>query len=52
MEFVNMLSRTCFGKIMKRVWTGMAVGDVPTIEDKASAEEVKEAASRMEILRR
>lgn len=47
MEFVNMLPRTCFGKIMKRVWTGVAVGDVSTIEGEASIEEVKEAVSRM-----
>lgn len=47
LEFVNMLPRTCFGKIMKRVWTGVAVGDVSTIEGEASIEEVKEAVSRM-----
>jgi len=33
------------------VWTGLAVGDVSTIEGEASIEEVKEAASRMKILR-
>jgi hypothetical protein len=41
-EFVNILPRTCFGKIIKRVWTGVAVGD-STIEGEASIEEVKEA---------
>ncbi len=50
-----MLPRTRSGKIMrrvlKRVWTGEAVGDVSTIEDEASIEEVKEAVSRMKILR-
>ena len=55
LEFVNMLPRTRSGKIMrrvlKRVWTGEAVGDVSTIEDEASIEEVKEAVSRMKILR-
>jgi len=49
------LPRTRSGKIMrrvlKRVWTGEAVGDISTIEDEASIEEVKEAASRMKILR-
>jgi len=35
---------------LKRVWAGVAVGDVSTIEGDASIEEVKEAASRMEIL--
>ena len=55
LEFVNMLPRTRSGKIMrrvlKRVWTGEALGDVSTIEDEASIEEVKEAVSRMKILR-
>ena len=55
LKFVNMLSKTCSGKIMrsvlKSVWTGAAVGDVSTIEDEVSIEEVKEAVSRMKILR-
>jgi acetyl-CoA synthetase len=50
-----MLLKTRSGKIMrrvlKRVWTGEAVGDVSTIEDEASIEEVKEAVLRMKILR-
>jgi len=50
-----MLPKTRSGKIMrrvlKRVWTGEAVGDISTIEDEASIEEVKEAVSRMKILR-
>ncbi len=50
-----MLHKTRSGKIvrrvLKRVWTGEAVGDVSTIEDEASIEEVKEAVSRMKILR-
>jgi acetyl-CoA synthetase len=54
-SFVNILPKTRSGKIMrrvlKRVWTGEAVGDVSTIEDEASIEEVKEAVSRMKILR-
>ncbi len=55
LEFVNILPKTRSGKIMrtvlKRVWTGEAVGDISTIEDETSIEEVKEAASRMKILR-
>jgi acetyl-CoA synthetase len=49
------LPKTRSGKIvrrvLKRVWTGEAVGDVSTIEDVTSIEEVKEAVSRMKILR-
>jgi acetyl-CoA synthetase len=37
--------------VLKSVWTGAAVGDVSTIEDEVSIEEVKEAVSRMKILR-
>jgi hypothetical protein len=33
------------------VWTDKAVGDISTIEDETSIEEVKEAASMMKILR-
>jgi acetyl-CoA synthetase len=55
LELVKTLPRACSGKIMrrvlKRVWTDEAVGDIPTIEDKASIEEVKEAASMMKMLR-
>ena len=55
LELVKMLPRACSGEIMrralKRVWTGEAVGDISTIEDEASIEEVKEAVSRMKILR-
>jgi len=36
---------------LKRVWAGVAVGDVSTIKGDASIEEVKEAASRMKVLR-
>ncbi len=50
-----MLPKTRSGKIMRRVlkreWTGEAVGDISTIEDEASIEEVKDAVSRMKILR-
>ncbi len=50
-----MLPRSRSGKIMrrvlKRVWTGEDVGDISTIEDEASIEEVEEAVSRMKILR-
>jgi len=53
-EFVNMLPKTRSGKIMrrvlKRVWTGEPIGDISTIEEEASVEEVKEAVSRMKIL--
>jgi hypothetical protein len=38
-------------RVLKRVLTGEAVGDIFTIEDEAFIEEVKEAASRMKILR-
>lgn len=38
-------------RVVKRVWTGKAVGDISTIEDEASIEEVKETVSRMKILR-
>jgi len=37
-------------RVLKRVWTGEPIGDISTIEEEASVEEVKEAVSRMKIL--
>jgi acyl-coenzyme A synthetase/AMP-(fatty) acid ligase len=55
LELVKTLPKTRSGKIMrralKRVWTGEALEDISTIEDEASIEEVKKAASMMKILR-
>ncbi|MEM1598165.1 MAG: acetate--CoA ligase [Pyrobaculum sp.] len=55
LEFVNMLPRTRSGKIMRRVlkrlWTGEPIGDVSTIEDEASIEEVREAISRLKVIK-
>lgn len=49
--FVNMLPKTRSGKIMRRVmrrlWLGQDVGDLSTLEEEASVEEVKEAVSKM-----
>lgn len=54
-EFVNMLPKTRSGKIMRRVlkrlWTGEPLGDLSTIEDEASIEEVKEAVSKMKFIK-
>ncbi len=51
-EFVNMLPKTRSGKIMRRVlkkaWSGEELGDLSTIEEESSVEEVKEAVNRME----
>ncbi|MCU7787585.1 AMP-binding protein [Pyrobaculum sp. 3827-6] len=55
LEFVNMLPRTRSGKIMRRVmkrlWTGEPLGDLSTIEDEASVDEVREAVSRLKVLK-
>jgi len=53
-EFVNLLPKTRSGKIMRRVlrrlWTGEPLGDLSTLEEEASIEEVKEAISRLRFL--
>lgn len=50
-EFVNMLPKTRSGKIMRRVmkslWTGKDLGDLSTIEEEASVDEIKEAIKKM-----
>lgn len=50
-QFVKMLPKTRSGKIMRRVmkklWTGEDLGDLSTIEDGASVDEIKEAISKM-----
>nr|WP_258871954.1 hypothetical protein [Pyrobaculum aerophilum] len=55
LEFVNMLPKTRSGKIMRRVlkrlWTGEPIGDISTIEDEASVEEVREAISRLKVVK-
>ncbi len=52
-QFVKMLPKTRSGKIMRRVmkklWTGEDLGDLSTIEDGASVDEIKEAVSKMKI---
>lgn len=50
-EFVKMLPKTRSGKIMRRVlkklWIGEDLGDLSTIEEEASVDEVKEGIRRM-----
>ncbi len=50
-QFVKMLPKTRSGKIMRRVmktlWLGKDLGDLSTIEDGASVEEIKEAIGKM-----
>lgn len=50
-EFVNMLPKTRSGKIMRRVmkrlFTGEDLGDLSTIEEAASVDEVREAVERL-----
>jgi len=50
-EFVNMLPKTRSGKIMRRVmkklWLGEELGDLSTIENEASVDEVREVISRI-----
>lgn len=52
--FVNSLPKTRSGKIMRRVLKsvllGMPIGDVSTLEDKASVEEVKKAYEELKRL--
>lgn len=53
-KFVNMLPKTKSGKIMRRVmkrtWTGEALGDLSTIEEEASVDEIKEAIEKLKVL--
>jgi acetyl-CoA synthetase len=53
-QFVHMLPKTRSGKIMRRVmkslWTGADLGDLSTIEDGASVEEIREAVEKMRSL--
>jgi acetyl-CoA synthetase len=50
-EFVDMLPKTRSGKIMRRVlkkvWSNEDIGDISTIEEEASVDEVKEALSKL-----
>ncbi len=50
-EFVKALPKTRSGKIMRRVmkalWLGASLGDLSTIEDEASVDEIKAAIERM-----
>ncbi len=53
-QFVNMLPKTRSGKIMRRVMkrliTGEELGDLSTLEESASVEEIKEAIERIRKL--
>ena len=53
-QFVQMLPKTRSGKIMRRVmkalWMGADLGDLSTIEDGASVEEIREAVEKMRSL--
>ncbi len=50
-QFVNMLPKTKSGKIMRRVMkallTGKDIGDLSTVEEEASIEEIREAAGKI-----
>ncbi|MGD2246983.1 MAG: acetate--CoA ligase [Candidatus Methanofastidiosia archaeon] len=50
-EFVDMLPKTRSGKIMRRImkalWTREDLGDVSTIEEEASVDEIREAIEKM-----
>jgi len=50
-EFVNMLPKTRSGKIMRRVmkqlWISKDLGDLSTIEEEGSIDEIREAIKRM-----
>jgi len=52
-QFVHMLPKTRSGKIMRRVmkrlWLGEDLGDLSTIEDGASVDEIKEAIEKMKV---
>jgi len=53
-EFVEMLPKTRSGKIMRRVlrrlWTGEPLGDLSTIEEEASVDEVREAIEKLKAM--
>lgn len=53
-EFVGMLPKTRSGKIMRRVlrrlWTGEPLGDLSTIEEEASVDEVREAVEKLKAM--
>jgi acetyl-CoA synthetase len=50
-EFIAVLPKTRSGKIMRRVikalWQGKEMGDLSTIEEEASVDEIKEAIKRI-----
>ena len=52
-QFVHMLPKTRSGKIMRRVmkrlWLGEDLGDLSTIEDGASVDEIKDAIDKMKV---
>ncbi|MHB8896604.1 MAG: acetate--CoA ligase [Candidatus Geothermincolia bacterium] len=52
-QFVHMLPKTRSGKIMRRVmkrlWLGEDLGDLSTIEDGASVEEIRDAIGKMQV---
>jgi len=52
-QFVSMLPKTRSGKIMRRVmkrlWLGEDLGDLSTIEDGASVEEIRDAIGKMKV---
>ena len=52
-QFVKMLPKTRSGKIMRRVmkalWLGQDLGDLSTIEDGASVEEIRGAIEKMKV---
>jgi acetyl-CoA synthetase len=52
-QFVKMLPKTRSGKIMRRVmktiWLGQDLGDLSTIEDGASVEEIRDAIEKMKM---
>jgi acetyl-CoA synthetase len=52
-EFVRLLPKTRSGKIMRRVmkrlWLGEDLGDLSTIEDGASVEEIRDAIAKMKV---
>ena len=53
-EFVNMLPKTRSGKIMRRVmrklWTREELGDLSTIENEASVDEIREVISKIHYI--
>jgi acetyl-CoA synthetase len=52
-KFVDKLPKTRSGKIMRRImkklWMGEDLGDLSTIEDGASVEEIREAIEKMKV---